>query len=45
MEGGFRRQSLVGERRKDLVTRLGKEVEAGEGAEEERMLSLPRRHV
>lgn len=45
-EEGFREQGLVEERRKDLVTRLGKEVVAGDGVEEgEQMLPLTRRHV
>lgn len=46
MEEGFRVQGLVGERMKDLVTRLGREVVAGEEVEEgERMLPLSLRHA
>ena len=46
MEGGFRWQGLVGERGNDLLTRFEEEAVAEEGVQEqERMWTLPRRHV
>lgn len=35
MEQGFRGQGLVGERREDLVTRLGDDVVTEEGVQEQ----------